>query len=141
LFGTFLSFPPVPNVGIGFSFCDNNYMISKSKIDVAKLGLLILSDVFIPPKESTTLMPFCGPLYSQFDYLNIVKYKHIISMYSMYMNDYDSKNLNMTNLLYINSHPHTLGNIAGFINSFRCSLFNANCVDIMVVVRGIYLHV
>jgi hypothetical protein len=28
-------------------------------------------------------MPFCGPLYSQFNYLNIVKYKHNISMYSI----------------------------------------------------------
>jgi hypothetical protein len=31
-------------------FCGNNYMISKSKIDVANLGLFILSHVFVPPK-------------------------------------------------------------------------------------------
>jgi hypothetical protein len=98
-------------------------MIAKSKIDVANLGLFILSHVFIPPKQSVALMPFCGPLYSQSDYLNIVKYKHIISMYIMCMNDYASRKFNMKNLLYIDDHPHTHGNIVGFINSCRCSLF------------------
>jgi hypothetical protein len=50
LYGAWLSSLPVPNVGTKFSFCGNNYMISKSKIDVANLGLFILSHVFIPPK-------------------------------------------------------------------------------------------
>jgi hypothetical protein len=30
-------------------------------------------------------------------------------------------------MLYIDGHPCTHGNIAGFINSCRCSLFSANC--------------
>ena len=72
-------------------------------------------------------MPFCFPLYSQFDYLNIVKYKHSISMYSMCMNGYASRNFNRKNLLYINGCPQTHGNITGFINSSRSSLFSANC--------------
>jgi hypothetical protein len=33
---------PVPDVGIELSFCGNNYMIAKSKIDVANLRLFIL---------------------------------------------------------------------------------------------------
>jgi hypothetical protein len=61
----------VPDVGTKFSFCGNSYMISKSKIDVANIGLFILSHVFVPPKQSMTLMPFCGPLYSRYNYLNI----------------------------------------------------------------------
>ena len=48
-------------------------------------------------------------------------------MYSMCMNGYFSRNFNMTNLLYIDSRPHSHGNIARFINSYRCSLFSANC--------------
>jgi hypothetical protein len=43
--------------------------------------VFICSHVFVPPKQSVALMPFFGPLY-----LNIVKCKHIISMYSMCMN-------------------------------------------------------
>ena len=76
----------VPNVGTEFSFCGNSYMISNYSIDVSNLGLFILSHVFVPPKQLLALMPFCGPLYSQYDYLNIVKYKHNISMYIMLMN-------------------------------------------------------
>ena len=72
-------------------------------------------------------MPFCGPLYSQFDYLNIVKYKHSISMYSMCMDGYASRNFNRKNLLYIDGHPRTHGNIVGFINSSISSLFGENC--------------
>jgi hypothetical protein len=51
-------------------------MITLSKMDVANMGLFILSHVFIPLKHSITLMPFCGPLSNWFDYLNIVKYKY-----------------------------------------------------------------
>jgi hypothetical protein len=40
----------VPDVGTKFSFCGNSYMISKSKVDVANLGLFILSHVFVPSK-------------------------------------------------------------------------------------------
>ena len=54
----------VPYVGTEFSFCGNNYMISKFNIDAINLGLFILSHVFLPLKLSVTLMPFCGPLYS-----------------------------------------------------------------------------
>ena len=80
LYGAWPSSIPVPDARIKFSFCGNSYMISKSKIDVANFGLFILSHVLIPPKQSIELIPFCGPLYSRFDYLNIVKYKHSISM-------------------------------------------------------------
>jgi hypothetical protein len=86
-------------------FCGNSYMISKYKIDVVNLGLFILSHVSVHPKQSLTLMPFFGPLYSWFDYLNIVKYKHNISMYNMCMNGYAFGNFNMKNLLYIDGHP------------------------------------
>jgi hypothetical protein len=54
----------VPNVGTKFYFCGNSYMISKSKIDVANLGLFILSHVFVPPKQLVALVLFYGPLYS-----------------------------------------------------------------------------
>jgi hypothetical protein len=118
---------PVLDVGTKFSFYGNSYMISKSKIDVLNPGLFILSDVFIPPKQSVAIMPFFGPLYSWYDYLNIVKCKHNISMYSMCMNGYDSRNFNRKNLLYIDGRPQTHGNIAGFINSCRSSLFTTNC--------------
>jgi hypothetical protein len=79
-------------------------MVSKSKIDVANLRLFIFSPVFYPPKQLVALMTFCGPLYSHLDYLNIVKYKHIISMYSMCMNGYASGKFNRKNLLYIDGH-------------------------------------
>ena len=72
-------------------------------------------------------MPSCGPIYCQSDYLNIVKYKHNISMYSMCMNGYVYVNFKRRKLLYIDGHPHTPGKIAGFINSSRCSLFSTNC--------------
>ena len=50
-------------------------------------------------------MPFCAPLYSLYDYLTIVKYKHNISMYNMCMNGYASKKFNRKNMLYIDGHP------------------------------------
>jgi hypothetical protein len=78
----------VTDVGTKFSFCVNSYMIVKSKIDVANIGLFILSHVFVPPKQSVALMPFYGPLYSRSYYLYIFKYKHNISMYSMCMSSY-----------------------------------------------------
>ena len=84
----------VPDVGTEFSFCGNSYMISNSKIDVANIGLFILSHVSVPPKQSIACMSFCVPLYSQSDYLNIVKYKHNISMYNMCMTDYASGKFN-----------------------------------------------
>ena len=48
-------------------------------------------------------------------------------MYSMCMNGYVSVNFNKKNLLYIDGHPCTHGNIVEFINNSRCSLFSANC--------------
>jgi hypothetical protein len=118
----------VPNVGTKFSFHGNNYMIEKSKIDVANLVLFILSRVFIPPIQSIALMSFCGPLYIRVNCLNIAKYKHSISMYSICMNDFHYENFDRKNLLYINNRSFTHGNIARFINSCRCLLFNANCL-------------
>ena len=88
LYGARSSSMHVPDIGPKFSFCGNSYMIAKSKIDVAILRLFIISHVFVPPKKLVALMPFCDPLYSQFDYLNIVKYKHSISMHSMCKNGY-----------------------------------------------------
>ena len=72
-------------------------------------------------------MPFFGPIYYQSGYLNIVKYKHSISMYSMCMNGYVSRKFNRKNLLYLDGRPQIHGNIVGFINSSRNSLFSANC--------------
>jgi hypothetical protein len=48
----------VPVVGIEFSFCGHSHMIAKSNIDVANLGLFILSHVFVPPKQLVALMSF-----------------------------------------------------------------------------------
>jgi len=92
-------------------------MISKSKIDVANLGLCILSNVFLPPKQLVALIPFYGHFYSWIDYLNIVKYKHSIFMYSMSMNGDAWGKIYIKNLLYIDGHPYTYGIIARFINS------------------------
>jgi hypothetical protein len=127
LYGAWPSSMSVPDVGTRFSFCGNSYMIAKSKIYVVNLKLFILSHVFVPPKQSLALIPFCGPLYNQSDYLNIVNYKHNISMYSMCLNDYDFGNFNGKILLYINGRPQTHGNIAVFINICRSSLISANC--------------
>ena len=102
-------------------------MIVKSNIDATTLGLFILSHVFVHPKQSIALIPFFGPLHSQSDYLNIVKFKHSTSKYSMCMNGYASRNFNKKNLLYIDGHPQTQGNIAELLNSSRSSLFNTNC--------------
>jgi hypothetical protein len=66
------------------------YVISNFKIDVAKLGLFIPSHMFVPPKHSVDLILFCIPFYSHYNYLNIVKYKHNTSMYSLCMNGYAS---------------------------------------------------
>ena len=71
-------------------------------------------------------MPFCGPIYCWYDYLNIITYKHNISMYSMCMNGYVSRKFNRKKLLYIDGHPCTHGNIVGFINSSRCPLYSVN---------------
>jgi hypothetical protein len=79
----------------------NSYMITKSKIDASNLGLFILSHVFIPPKQSITLMSFCSPLYSQSNYLNILKYKHSISICSMCMKGYASEKFNRKKFLCI----------------------------------------
>lgn len=85
LYGGWSSSMHVPDIGTKFSFYGNSYMISNSKIDAFNLGLFILSHVLVPPEQSIELIAFCGPLYSHFDYLNIIKYKHNISMYSMCM--------------------------------------------------------
>ena len=113
----------VLDVGTKISFCGNSYMIVKSNIDVYNLGLFVLSHVFVPPKQSVALIPFCGPLYSRFDYLNIVKYKHSISMYSKCMNGYVSRHFNRKNQLYINGHPCTHENTIRFVNHYRYSSF------------------
>jgi hypothetical protein len=72
-------------------------------------------------------MIFFGPLFSWSDYLNIFKYKHSISIYSMCMNGYASGNFKSKNMLCIDGHPKTHGNITGLINSYRASLFSTNC--------------
>ena len=51
LYGSWPSSMLVLDVRTKFSFCGNSYMIAKSKIDVANLGLFILSHVFVPPKQ------------------------------------------------------------------------------------------
>ena len=127
LYGAWSSSMHVLNVGTKFVFSGNSYMIAKYKIDVTNLGLFILSRVFVPFKQLVALIPFCGHFYSRPDYLNIVKYKHSISMYSVCMNNCAYGNFNKKNLLYINGRQKTHGNIAGFINHFRSSLFTANC--------------
>jgi hypothetical protein len=125
LYGAWPSFMPMPNVGTTLSFCSNNYMIAKSKIDVANLGLFILSHISVPPKQSIALMPYCGPLYSQFDYLNIVKYKHNISMYSMCMNGYAYGKFSRKHLLYIDGHPRNHGNYCNLgMHPYLSSLFS-----------------
>jgi hypothetical protein len=63
LYGTCMFSLLVPNIGIEFSFCGNNYMIFKSKIfksniDDEKIGLLILSHVFVPSKYPIEIMSF-----------------------------------------------------------------------------------
>ena len=73
LYGAWPSSLHVPDVGTKFSFCGNHFMIAKSNIDATNLGLFILSHVLVPPKQSIALMSFCGPIYCQPDYLNIVK--------------------------------------------------------------------
>jgi len=44
----------------------------------------------------------------------------------MFMNGYAYGNFNRKNMLYINNCSQSHGNIAGFINSYRASLFTAN---------------
>ena len=90
----------VLNVGTKFPFCSNIYMITKSKIDAKNLGLFILSHVFINPKQLVAFILFCGPFYSQSNYLIIVKFKYSISMYSMWMNIYAYENFTKKILLY-----------------------------------------
>ena len=99
LYGTWPSSPPVPDVGTEFSFCGNNFMISKSKINDANLGLFILSHVIVPLKKSVSLMLVCGLSIVDLITLNIVKCKHRIFMYSMCMNGYDSRKFNMKDML------------------------------------------
>ena len=113
LYGAWSSSLLVLDVGTEFSFSGYHFMISKSNIDVANLGLFILSYVLIPPKQSISLMPFCDPIYLQSYYLNIVKYKHIISMYSMYMNGHVFGNFNRKNLLYIDGRHTLMGILHG----------------------------
>ena len=127
LYGSWSSSMLVPIVETKFSFCGNSYMIAKSNINVPNPWLFILSHVFIPPNKSVTLMPFFGSLYNEPNYFNIFKYKHNISMYRMCMNGYAFGNFNRKNLLYIDGHPQTHGNIEEFINISRFSLFSANC--------------
>ena len=127
LYGGWSFSMPVPDVGNKFLFCGNSYMISKSNIDASHIWFFILSHVFVPPKQSIALMPFCGPPYSRSYYLNIVKYKHSISMHCMCMNGYVTKIFNRKNMLHIDGCPQTHGNIAWLINRYISSLFSANC--------------
>ena len=83
MYGGWPSSMHVPNFGTKFLFFGNSYMIIKFDINDDNIGLFILSHVFIRPKQLVTLMPFCGPFFSQSDYLNIVKHKHNISIYTM----------------------------------------------------------
>ena len=94
------------DVGTKVFFCGDSYMIAKSNIDVSNFGLFILSHVFVPPKQSIALIPFCGSLYSIFNYSNIVKYKHNISMYSMCMNGYAQEKLGLYRWSSTNSWTH-----------------------------------
>jgi hypothetical protein len=94
------------NVGLSSLFFGNNYMIAKFKIDISNLIMLILSHVFVPQKKNNTYV-ILWSFYSFNVYLNIVKYKNIISMYSMCMNGYASRNFNKKNLLYIYMIIHT----------------------------------
>ena len=127
-YGAWSSSLHVPDVGTDFSFSGNWFMIVKTNIDDENIGLFILWHVHVPPKQSVEIMSFCSPIYNLFDYLNIVKYKHRILLYTMFMNDYLYRKFNRKNLLYINGFPWTHGIITGFINSSRCSLFSTNCL-------------
>ena len=69
---------------------------------------------------------FCA-LFCRSNYFNIVKYNHNISIYIMCMNGYAFGNFNSKKFLCIRGHACTYGNIVGFINSYRCSLFSTNC--------------
>ena len=102
-------------------------MIVKNNIDAANIGLFILSYVLISPKQLVSLMAFCDPIYCWSGYLNTVKYKHNVSMYSMCMNGRVYGDFKRKNMLYIDGCLSTHENIAGFINSYRCSLFSTNC--------------
>ena len=126
LSGAWLSYFHLPNVRTKFSFCGNIFMISKDNIDATNLDLFILSRVLDPPKQSLEIMPFCSHIYCRSNYLNSMKYKDSISMYSMCINGYVCGNFNRKNLLFIDGHPCTHGDIAGFINSSMCSLFFEN---------------
>ena len=126
LYGAWISSLPMPDVGTRFSFSDNIFMNAKLRIAVATLGLFILSHVLVPPKQLVALIPFFDHICCRSDYLNVVKYKYIISMYSMCMNGYVYGNFNKKNLLYIDGHSRTHGNIVGFINSSRCPLYSVN---------------
>ena len=64
LYGSWWYSMPVPNVGTKFSFCGNSYMVAKSKIDIANIGLLMISQVCVPANQSIALIPLCIPLYS-----------------------------------------------------------------------------
>ena len=51
-------------------------------------------------------------------------------MYSMCMNGYAFGNFNKKNLLYMDGHPWTHENIAGFINRSRSSLYLVQIVSL-----------
>ena len=50
-----------------YSFCGNDYIIANSKIDATNIKSLIISHVFVPPKQSITRMSFCDLLCCRFD--------------------------------------------------------------------------
>jgi hypothetical protein len=130
LYGTWSSSMPVPNVETKLYFCGNSYIISKSKINVANVGLLIISRVCFTPKQSVEHMPIFSPLYSRSDYLDIVKYKHNMSMHSMCMNGYNSRNFKRKNLLYIDSHSK-------YIILYKFYYLHA-FIDIFLLIPNIY---
>ena len=49
-------------------------------------------------------------------------------MYSMCMDGYVYRKFKKKNLLFIDGRPQTHGNIVGFVNSSRYSLFFTNCL-------------
>ena len=63
VYGIWSSSLLIPNVGTEFSCCGKNYMITKSKIDAANIGLFFVSHVFFLPTQSVELIPFCGHIY------------------------------------------------------------------------------
>ena len=63
LYGVWSSSLPVPDVGTKLSFCGNNFMISKFKINASNLHFFNLLHVLVPPKNLVGHMPLYDPIY------------------------------------------------------------------------------